>query len=333
MKRFFATLTVTTLALLSLAGCSKKTPGNSQDTTPTPTASVTSDAQTTPSVEIDEDSTQYINFGGTFVKDNANLSIYIGESGWEIVGVSIPAEKDSPSLVGLLTYTEGTTFVYSDNDNEVALTYRVAGLDITVTKGSTYKGFEGAYTRVEESGFITPPAPEETTKQELLGRIALTHYALHPLDVEKYNLDFSAADLDNDYLNNLVLTYTDMFLLRGADIYPELSETTPYYPMSKDSLNDLLLTATAGKVDLGGFTATNTIICKDDIYYIPCQCRTYGEITVNTQEASENTISLDASLSIAKEDSVDLKITLTTSENASAGSTAMQINTATFEVK
>ncbi len=336
MKRLFATLTVTTLLLFSLAGCSKKAPENNPDTTPTPSPAVTETAQLTPSAEENNtDIQEFVSFGGNFINENASLSAYIGASGWELVGVCTSDEQSTVVLTGLLTYTEDSSFVYSDNDNEVILTYHASSLDVKVTKGTAYKGFEGTYARIEETTTDTS-SPEDVTSQELLGRVALTHFTLTPGTTEEYSLDLSNIDFDNAYLNSFVLAYTDMYLLRGANIYTELSETTPYYALSKDSLNDLLLTATSGKVDLNNFTVTNSkIICKEDAYYIPCDGYTYGEVSFYPQQPTEstssNTLYLDAYLVVAKEKYYNLNMTLVTSENASAGSTGMQIDTASFE--
>lgn len=340
MKRFFATLTVTTLLLFSLAGCSKKTPGNSQDTTPT--AAVTQEADPTPTTAPSEEfetSTEFISFGGYFTKEDASVSIYLDLGEWKFDAAYYSAESNSSAVLsGVLDYEGLTDFKYSDEENELSFVYGKDCITIQTLKGTAYTGLNGTYTLVPVSAPEESVSPEKATAKELLGRIALTYYASLTDREEDCTIEFADAFYDNQFMNNFVTAYTDFFLLSQAELYPDLKERTPYYVFSKDALNDLLLTASAGTFGIDKFSPTEDgIVYKDDMYYVPCTAQLYGEISVATPEEgttlADNQILYEGYFSISHDLYYDLEITLTTSENKAAGAAGVQIDTAVFKWK
>lgn len=342
MKRFFATLTVTTLLLFSLAGCSKKTPGSSQDTTPTPTAAVTQEADPTPTAAPDEEfeaSMDFISFGGYFIKDDASVSIYLDQGEWKFDAAYYSADSDSSAVLsGVLAYEGLTDFKYSDAENELSFVYGKDCITIQALKGTAYTGLNGTYTLVPVIAPDETVSPEEATAKELLGRIALTYYASLTDREEECTIEFMDAVYENQFMNDFVTAYTDFFLLSKAEMYPDFKERTPYYAFSKDALNDLLLTASAGTFGIDKFTPTEDgIIYKDDVYYVPCTAQLYGEVSVAAPEEGttlpENQILLDGYFSISHDLRYDLEITLTTSENSAAGAAGIQIDTAVIKWK
>lgn len=336
MKRFFATLTVTSLLLLSFAGCAKKTPGETPDATPTPSVSEDTPATPTPvpPEETENVITGSISFGGDFTGEEGNISVYLGQAGWEVLGVYFSDGKPV-MLSGPLTYKEGVTFTYSDAENELSFTYSERALEIKNIKGTTYSCFNGVYSR-DSAPIVENSSPEDVSVKEYLGRIALAHHAASDGLLE-YTLDFSESVYDDDYMTRFILLYTDMFLLRGADIYEELSREIPYYPLAKDTLNILIIAASAGNKSLESVTLTNdSIIYKDDMYYIPCFGNAYGEITDPNAHASYDTLvgEFDMSAYFARrgEDSHEFTFTLKTSANDMTN-TGVQIDSVIIKEK
>lgn len=341
MKRFFATLTVTSLLLLSFAGCSKNTPDTPD--TPTPTVPVSQENVDVTPTDIPKEDTENviagsISFGGDFTGNESNISVYLAPTGWEVLGVYFSASDGKPVMLsGPLTYKDGVTFTYADADNELSFIYSEKTLEIKNVKGSTYSCFNGVYSR-DSVPLTDTTSPEDVSAKEYLGRIALSHHAL-AFDGEtiEYTLDFSESVYDDEYMTRFVLIYTDMFLLRGADIYEDISAEVPYYPMDRETLNILLAAGSAGKKNLDNMTLTNdSIVCKDNVYYIPCFGNAYGEITDYNANASYDTLAgefeLNAYFAMRNEPSYEYTITLHTSANDMT-STGVQIDSVIFKEK
>lgn len=337
MKRFFATLTVTSLLLLSFAGCSKKTPGETPDATPTPSVSEETPATPTPIPQEETENviTGSISFGGDFTGEEGNISVYLGQAGWEVLGVLFSDGKPV-MLSGPLTYKEGVTFTYSDAENELSFIYSERALEIKNIKGTSYACFDGVYSR-DSAPLVDTSSPEDVSAKEYLGRIALAHHAISADDLLEYTLDFSESVYDDEYMTRFILIYTDMFLLRGAEIYSDLSNEVPYYPMAKDTLNILLVAASAGNKSLESVNLTNdSIVLKDDMYYIPCLGNAYGEITDPNAHASYDTLvgefEMSAYFARRGEDSHEFTFTLQTSANDMT-STGVQIDSVIIKEK
>lgn len=338
MKRFFTTLTVTTLLLFSLAGCSKKTPENSQDTTPTPTAAITQEAIATTTPDL-EGTIELISFAGYFTKEDATVSVYLNDGKWNFnAAYSSPKTGESVVLSGVLVYEGYTDFKYSDEENELSFVYGVDCVTIKATKGTAYTKLNGTYTLMKTDINEETVTPEQDLAKIALGSIALTHYANLTEKVEECTINFSDTVYSNLYMNQFVTTYTDFFLVNKADMYPDIKQGTPYYVFSKDSLNDLLLTASAGTFSIDKFSPEEFgIVYKDDMYYVPCTARLYGEVSVATPEEgttpAENQVLLNGYFSFSQDLHYDLEMTLTTSENKAAGAAGVQIDTAVIKWK
>ena len=343
-KRILALATVSVLLVTAFAACKK------DDTTPdtpdaTPTTAVSEDntdnSTNDKDLTVDKNDTiiETIAFGGDFARDNGNLSFYIAEGGWRVTGYHYGEDTAAGPIVinGATTMaTDGPVFLYSDDENEVSFTFAAKSLTVAVTKGTAYKAFEGTFDRVTQ----TAPAPEILSPErgsslELLGRIALTHYMTKAEGLPECMINLSEATIDNAYMTDFLAAYGNLFLSTEASVVPEVSETSLVCGISKDALNDLFLTASAGTFDVSAFDGSaKNIVAKDDMYYIPCDGSYAGGLTVEKADPELVSDALVINGVAAKNDGTryDVAMTLTTSADSAAGTAGVRINTVIYKL-
>lgn len=335
MKRIFIITTIAALLLLSFAGCSKK---NKTGNDLTPTGSV--DPNNPGNDDDPNASVDFITLGGYFSRDDANLVIFISNNGWNVNGILFPKDENASPLIlsGPLTYKEGLDLNYSKDGEEITFTFAKNSMTVKTTKGNTYTAFDGSYKREEEivaaDGSI-PPKSGSTL--ELIGRIAVTHYMAQAEGIPACTIDLSSGSFDNAYMTEFTLKYADLFLASEAVPAPEISVDYLYYAFSETDLNNLFLTATAGKFGTNGFeTAGSDIVYKDGTYYIPCYGNFAAGLATSYTAADPDVISdrllLEAAVTKKGGGRYDMEMTLSTSENAGLGAAGIQINSVTYEL-
>ncbi|MGN1084929.1 MAG: hypothetical protein ACI4QX_07985 [Lachnospiraceae bacterium] len=335
MKRFFATTAITALLVASLSGCSKeKNPG--ENNTDAPTGTVNQNG----SEDNSDINAEYITLGGYFLRDNANLTIFISDSQWRVNGILFPEETGAAPLIlsSTLTYTEGLDLVYSENGEEMTFTFAANSMTIQAKEGDTYAAFAGTYRRVDEpvaeAGTVSP---KSGSTLELLGRIAATHYMAKTEGIPACTFDIAANSFDNNYMVKFVLAYADLFLSAEALPLPEISDRYLCYAFPEEELNKLLLTATAGTFDTADFDTANTdIVYKEGIYYVPCYgnyaCGLATSYTGADPEVISERLLLEAVISKMDGTRYDIEMTLSTSENTAIDTVGIQINSVTYEM-
>ncbi len=322
-KRFLTIATLSVLLLTSFAACSKKE-NNEQENESTPTIAISGDETptTTPVPDV-------ITIGGAFARENAYLSFGIVESSWTVSGYFFPEEEGAEPLVlsGTAEFEGKAELSYTDDNNSLTFVFAADSVTATVNKGTDYAAFAGTYARIETDSSEIILTPEKDSEAEILGRIALTHYMVNAENTEG-SVDITALKFDSKYMEAFLLAYADLFLVDKADFLPEVSDKYLCYTYTKDALDDLLLTVTAGAFDTAQLNITDSgIVSKDGNYYIPCQGKIAGGLTVSSenQNAASGSISLGGV--VAKPDGTryDLTLTLSTKENSAAGSIGVQI--------
>lgn len=331
MRRLFATTAIVTLMLTAFAGCSK---GKEKDTetNATPTVSVTQDDYITV-----EDDGSYIALGGYFTRDNANLTIYIADSGWMINGVLFPEDDKTSTLVlnGPLTYTEGTDLVYDNGSDKLTFTFAEESVAVTADKGTTYSAFAGEYKRSEDTAASDSAIIKSGTTVELLGRIAAAYYVTTGDAATDFTLDLSATTFGNEFLCNFITAYTDLFLANQATVYPEVSTEYLCYAFSKADLDNVLLAATVGTYNASKLSTEGTdIVLKDGVYYVPCRGNYAGGLTGDVSDIESVDGQLVVNATVAKKDGSrhDVEMTLSVSENSKAGTAGVQVDSVSYKV-
>ncbi len=341
-KRILALATVSVLLVTAFAACKKEDKNDIPEATPTTAVSednagdATDDKDLT--VDTDDTTIETIAFGGEFSRDNGNLSFYIAENGWRVTGYHYGDDLAAGPVVinGTTTLgTDGPVFLYSDDENELSFTFATKSLTVAVTKGTAYKVFEGTYDRVVQ----TAPAPEILSPEsgsslELLGRVALTHYMVKADGLPECMINLSEATFDNAYMTDFLTTYANLFLSTQATFVPEVSETALLCSISKEALNDLFLTASAGACDASAFDGSaKNIVAKDDMYYIPCDGSFAGGLTVDSldQELVSDTLVIHGVVAKNTGTRYDMIMTLATSADSAAGTAGVRMNTVTYK--
>ena len=341
-KRILALATVSVLLVTAFAACKKEDKNDIPEATPTTAVSEgnTDDSSDDKDLTVDKNDTiiETIAFGGDFARDKGSLSFYIADGGWKVTGYHYGDDMAAGPIVlnGATTMgTDGPVFLYSDEENEVSFTFAAKSLTVAVTKGTAYKAFEGTFDRMEQ----TAPAPEILSPErgsslELLGRIALTHYMTKAEGLPECMINLSETTLDNAYMTDFLVAYANLFLSTEVTIVPEISETSLVCGISKEALNDLLLTASAGSFDVSAFDGSaKNIVAKDDMYYIPCDGSFAGGLTVEKANPELVSDALVINGVVAKNDGTryDITMTLATSADSAAGTAGVRVNTVTYK--
>lgn len=323
MRRFLATAALAALMAATLAGCSKKE--NTTEEVPTVTSAPNG---------VEGSSAEYIALGGYFTREDANLTIYISESGWRVIGMLFLKDSSSPLVLNApLSYTTGTDMIYEADGEKLTFTFAADSVKVTSTTGTAHAAFAGEYRRTDEDTASGLVVPENGSAPALLGRIAAAYYIVTSEDATDYTLDLSATILGNDFLCSFITAYADLFLANSATVYPEISSEYLCYAFSKTNLDNVLRAATAGAYDSDSLTTEGTeIVLLDGVYYVPCRGNYAGGLTsAPTPEQENGALTLEAV--IAKKDGSRLTVTMTlsTSENAAAGPAGIQIDSVTYK--
>lgn len=337
-KRILVVASVSVVLLTAFAACKKENKNDIPSATPTaaPTSSVSEDSGK--DNKNDEVESQAVTFGGDYLRDNGSLSFYLSDGGWKVNGYHTTKENSSSPVVlsGSASFKEGTVFLYSDGDNELSFTFAPKSVTVAVTKGTAYKAFEGTFTRHVQT---TPPpivlSPEAGSSLELLGRIGLTHYMQKADGMEACMINFAEVTFDNAYMTDFLLTYGNLFLSGEATSVPEISESSLVCSISKEALNELFLTASAGSFDVSAFDGSSkNIVAKDDLYYIPCNGAYAGGLTIETTdlELVSDALSIGGIVAKANGTRYDVAMTLTTSADAASGTAGVRINAANYKL-
>ena len=331
MKRFFALTAVTTLMIASFAACSKDKPDNDN-------------AQTTPTsapedLVISGDDSDYIALGGYFTGENTSLSVFISGSSLYVNGILFQEDDSSPLiLTGPLSFSEGTSFVYTKENDQLTLTFAADSMTITVDKGDTYTAFSGKYNRtnntVAESGSVVP---KKDSALESVGRIALTYYMSGGEGSSTYSFDRTSAAFDNASMLKFISIYADLFLTGEAEPVPDVSAEYLCYAFTEAELNNLLLAATAGAFTVENLSVTGSdIVLQNGIYYVPCPGTYAGGIASsytdeNPEMLAENLL-LDAVVIKIDGTRYDMEMTVSTSRNEAAGTAGVQIDSVQYKI-
>lgn len=338
-KRILALATVSVLLLTAFAACKKEDKNDIPEATPTTAVSEDNTDDKDLTVDTNDTTIETIAFGGDFARDKGNLSFYIADGGWKVTGYHYGDDMTASPVVlnGATTMgTDGPVFLYSDDENEVSFTFAAKSLTVAVTKGTAYKAFEGTFQRVVH----TTPAPEILSPEkgsslELLGRIALTHYMVKAEALPECMINLSETTFDNTYMTDFLVAYGNLFLSTEATLVPEVSETSLVCGISKDALNDLFLTASAGAFDVSAFDGSaKNIVTKDDMYYIPCDGSFAGGLTVEKADQELVSDALVINGVVAKNDGTryDITMTLATAADAASGTAGVRMNTVTYKL-
>lgn len=338
MKRILTVTALATLLLTSFAACSKKENPNT-DVTSTPTAAV-SEENTDNNLSTGNSDTpmNVITFGGYFTRGNAKISIYLLDDGWRISGYFLENENDTPlTISGPLSFSEGSTLIYSQDGQELSFEHKKNGLTVTVSKGDDYKVFAGSYNRIDQS--LIPGdsvTPESGSSLELISRIALTHFMTSPGESIDFTITPAKDTYDSRYMEIFLLVYGDLFLAAQADVIPEISDQFLCYALPKAEAKELLLTASAGKFNIDNLQITDSgIVLKDDIFYIPCYGEFSGGIAVASSlaeaETLPETISMEGAVATADGNRYDLIITLDISADSAIGTTGVRLDSITYK--
>lgn len=340
-KRILALATVSVLLVTAFAACKKEDKNDIPEATPTAAVTDNSGNSTenvTQTPEESETIIETITFGGDFARDNGILSFYIADGSWKVTGYHLSNDLTNTTVVinGTTTLgTDGPVFLYSDEENEVSFTFAAKSLTVDVTKGTSYKAFEGTFQRVTEITPVEIISPERGSSLELLGRIALTHYMGKAEGLPECMINLSETTFDNAYMTDFLAAYANLFLSTEATLVPEVSETSLVCGISKDALNDLFLTASAGAFDVSAFDGSaKNIVAKDDMYYIPCDGSFAGGLTVEKVNPELVSDALVINGIVAKNDGTryDITMTLATSADTAAGTAGVRTNTVTYKL-
>ncbi|MBQ9766574.1 MAG: hypothetical protein IJW37_00525 [Lachnospiraceae bacterium] len=344
MKRFLVTTAIATLMLTAFAGCSKEKE-QEQGTEATPTPSVTLDLE---QGEVDLETilgenvtgeSQIISLGGSFSNDNASLTVYLSDTGWNVSGIRFPEEAGDSSLLlsGPLTYQEPVDLVYEENGDKLTFTFASDSMTITVNEGTTYTSFAGEYERmanttVPESETVVP---KTGSVLESLGRTAAAYYMTTMGDSASFTLDPSTITFDNAFALRYVGAYTNLFLASHANLYTEIAGDCLYYAFAETDLNNVLLVASAGKFGVANLSVDGSdIVLKDDVYYVPCRGEYAGGIAVDSDDANKedlgDTVFVEAVIVKTDSSRSDIDMTISVSANAAAGTTGLQIDSVLY---
>lgn len=340
-KRILALVTVSVLLVTAFAACKKEDKKDIPEATPTATPSASGNDSQNNSSKNNNPSIgkELVNIplGGTFLRDDASVSFYIANGTWNVAAYHFAdGTTTSPTiLTGTTTLGNGPEFLYADDANAVSFAFAQHSLTVTITRGTDYKDFEGTYPRITqeapENGTVSP---ERGSSLELLGRIALTHYMINADGLPECMIDLAATTYDNTYMIKFLLAYTDLFLSSEADLYTEIGENFVGCSVSKETLNELFLTASAGTFDVSAFDGSaENIIAKDDMYYIPCNGAFSGGLSVESTDVELVSDALVINGSVTKADGTryNLAMTLSTSADTASGAVGVQITSAKYK--
>lgn len=343
-KRILALATVSVLLVTAFAACKKEDKNDIPEATPTvaPTASaspndISNDASKDDTLSLGGELIN-IPLGGTFLRDDASVSFYIADGTWNVAAYHFTdGSTTAPTiLTGTTSLGNGPVFLYADNANELSFTFAQHSLTVAVTKGDDYKVFEGTYPRITQTSSENEViSPERGSSLELLGRIALTHYMVNADGLPECMIDLAATSYDNAYMVKFLLAYTNLFLSSEADLFTEIGEDFIGCSVSKDALNELFLTTSAGTFDVSAFDGSaENIIVKDDMYYIPCNGSFSGGLTVENAEGEliSDALSINGTVTKADGTRYDVSMTLATAEDTSSGAAGIRINTANYKL-
>lgn len=336
-KRILALVTVSVLLVTAFAACKKEDKKDIPEATPTMSITPDVSGNKAPSEIDSQKAPQTILFGGYFSRENATLTIGIVNDSWNVSGFLFSKEQNATPLVvsGPLKFVEKTDFVYEDENNKLTFTFAVDSVKITVNKGTDYSAFAGSYKREEqEDSSDQVLSPENGSALELLGRIALTHYMINTDGASESSIDTTALSFDKEYMTDFLLAYTDLFLTPEAEVVSDISDKYLCYTFSKESLNDLFLTVSAGTFDISMFDVTDTdIISKEDNYYILCKGTYAGGLTIpfEDQDLISEALSFEGIVSKPDGTFYDIKMTLSTKANNTSGSIGTQITSAKYK--
>lgn len=309
------------------------------DSTPTPSVSGEVSENNNPSSDTGRNESESIPLGGSFARDNTGLSFYIADSSWNVAGYYFPEDETTAPVIlsGAVTVGDALDFLYSDENNEITFTFAAKSVTVAVTKGTSYKVFEGSYPRMNQT--VQQPeilSPEKNSATELLGRIALTHYMLKVAGIPECTIDLAGTTFDQDYMEKFLLAYADLFLTSEAEFNPEISTQNLVCAVAKEDINNLLLTSTAGAFDASKLnTSAGTIVLKDNVFYIPCLGAYAGGLTIdtNSQEDSSGALTLGGVVSKSDGTRYDIKMTLVTAKNSASGAIGIQITSVDYKLQ
>lgn len=327
MKRILALMAIFTLLIATTAGCSKK---RGSDADNTPTGSVSDNASVT------KDPTTSIVFGGTYTKDDIRLTFGIADGSWTVFGF-LPSKENPLVLNGSITPKELPSFSFTEGDNILTFTFGQDSVKADVNMGTKYSAFAGTYKRIADSAPSDPSVvPEKNSALEQLGRIALAFYVATAKGASELGVDISASSYNTEYMQNIVLAYTDLFLADDADLLPEIFDDTLCYAYTKDELDSLLRNASFGKFTLADFKPdSNKIRQQDGKYYVPCRGTYAGGLTVADKNvtATAGTLVISGKVVEASGSLYNVEMTLTTVESTDKNTADILIQSILFKTK
>ena len=326
-KRFLTIATVSVLLLTSFAACSKKD-NNEQEAGVTSAVSGDESENVTQVPEV-------ITIGGAFARENAYLSFGIVESSWTVSGYFFPEEEGAEPLVlsGTAEFEGKAELSYTDDNNSLTFVFAADSVTATVNKGTDYTVFAGTYARIETESTEITLTPEQDSDAEILGRVALTHFMVEA-EAAEGTVDVSSLKYSSDYMEDFLLAYADLFLVDKSEYLPEVSDKYLCYTFTKDALDELFRTITAGTFDTAQFNITDSgIVLKDGNYYVPCQGQIAGGLTVADENQDPASGSFSLGGVVAKPDGTryDLTMTISTKENSASGSIGIQITSVDYK--
>lgn len=336
MKRFSVLFTLCTFLLVSLCGCSKKT--DEPDKTPTPTVS---GSENNSSDDGSQDNTIQsegaISFGGSFVRDNTYLSFGILDGSWAVTGFYSAKDSSTGTLLnGPITFKENADFVYDDGENKLTITFATDSVSIKVDKGTEYSVFAGTFKRSEiSSSDSSILSPLSGSPLEHLGRIALAHYMVVGDEVNDCSIDFNASGFSTEYMEKFLLAYADLFLTFKAEPLPDLFDRYLAYSFTEEELNELLLSATAGKFSVDKLNLSSSEIkTKDGLYYVPCHGSYAGGLIVESLSPALVSDALKIQGGVAKLGGIsyDVEMTLSTKEDKKNTVTGVTIESISYKM-
>ena len=331
MKRILALMAIFTLLIATTAGCSKK---KNPDADSTPTGSVSDNANGTPSAT--KDPTTSIVFGGSYARNDIQLTFGIANGAWTVFGF-LPDKEESLILSGTITPKDLPAFSFTEGDNILTFTFGQDSVKVDVNMGTKYSAFAGTYKRIADSTQgDTSVVPEKNSTLEQLGRIALAFYIVAAKGTPEANVDISATSFNTEYMQNYVLAYTDLFLTDDADFLPEIFEETLCYAYTKDEMDALLRNASFGKFTLKDFKPDdNAIRQQDGKYYVPCNGTYAGGLTVADKNvtAVAGTLTVSGKVAETSGSLYNVEMTLTTVESTDKNTADILIQSIMFKTK
>lgn len=329
MKRILALMAIFTLLTATAAGCSKK---KDSDADITPTGSVSDNA----AGDSSDNSGTSIVYGGSYTRDNIKLTFGIADGSWTVSGF-LPKKEDYVILSGAITPKELPAFTYTDGDNLLTFTFGENSVKVDVNMGTKYSDFAGTYKRTEDSAQAdTSVVPEKNSSLEQLGRIALAFYTAVAKGTPELGVNISASSYNSEYMQNIILAYTDLFLTDDADFLPEIFDQNLCFAFPAEELDALLRNASFGKFTLADFTPDNsTIRQKDGTYYVLCRGTYAGGLTVadKTVTAAAGTLTVTGKVFDTAGSVYTVEMTLTTVESTDENTADIIIESIMFKTK